>query len=229
MKNKLLNILKVVTITLGCIFFLMLLMAFTPLPYYMHHSLGRDPNESDMIFEPDYIVMMGGGAMPSEDNLIRLYYTAEFSKYYHTPVIILHPDDSLCAHRMFDNLVCQGVDTADVMFSHKGRNTRAQVIGLRDDFPEMLNKNLLVITSPSHLTRSVKSFNKADFTSIRGVAAFNEPVDFDLSLNIADMDDDGLLVRNTKLRYTFWNYLATEINCLREYCAIAYYKVKNWI
>jgi hypothetical protein len=31
------------------------------------------------------------------------------------------------------------------------------------------------------------------------------------------------------LRYTFWNYLKLEITCLREYVAIAYYWLNDWI
>ena len=34
---------------------------------------------------------------------------------------------------------------------------------------------------------------------------------------------------NPDLRYTFWNYLKLEITCLREYVAIAYYWMNDWI
>jgi hypothetical protein len=30
-------------------------------------------------------------------------------------------------------------------------------------------------------------------------------------------------------RYTFWNYLKLEVTCLREYVAIAYYRLNGWL
>jgi len=35
--------------------------------------------------------------------------------------------------------------------------------------------------------------------------------------------------QDTGMRYTFWNYLKLEITCLREYAAIAYYWLNDWI
>ena len=33
---------------------------------------------------------------------------------------------------------------------------------------------------------------------------------------------------NLNIRYNFWNYLKLEITCLREFSAIAYYKIE-WL
>lgn len=63
----------------GIIFIVFLILALTPAPFYMHYALGTDPNKSKADFTPEYILMLGG--MPSEDNLMRLYYVAEYANY----------------------------------------------------------------------------------------------------------------------------------------------------
>ncbi|MDR2010795.1 MAG: YdcF family protein [Bacteroidales bacterium] len=227
----LLRILKISAIVSGCIFFIMLMLALTPAPFYMHRSLGTDPNKTEEIFIPEYIIMLGGGGMPSENNLMRLYYTSQYSDYYQVPVIILHPEDSVGQVKMLGELTGRGINPENILFSTGGANTHSQVISLKKHMPELSDKKLLIITSPEHLRRSVKCFNKSGFSYVHGAGAFDAEINFSLSLDNQELAGNKYIpeINNTKIRYTFWNYLKLEIVCLREYFAIFYYKLKGWI
>ncbi len=218
-------------VVLGVIFTLFLILAITPAPFYMHYNLGQDPNQdTTYIFEPQHIIMMGGAGMPSANNLMRLYYTAGLASFYDCPVTIALPYDSICHAKIDQYLVNQGV-TREIIHDTIGTNTRSQVLALSENYPELLTTNILVITSPEHLRRTVKCFNKAGFQQVRGAAAFEGAVDFDLSLENQILKGKETIpsVESTKLRYTFWNYLKLEIDTYREYFALFYYKIKGWI
>lgn len=225
------KILIILGIIAGSVFFIILLLAFTSAPFYMHYSLGTDPNRTKDVFEPDYVLMLGGAGMPSQSNLMRLFYAAEFANKFQTPVFVLHPKDSLCQEYMKRELVLKGVEHEKIIFFTEGSNTRSQVLQIKEKMPELSEKKLLVITSPEHLTRTVKCFNKVGFTNVRGQGAFEATVDFDLSLKDKKLEGNEFVpnVENTNMRYTFWNYLKLEIDCYREYVALTYYKLKGWI
>ena len=218
-------------VVLGVVFTLFLILAITPAPFYMHYNLGQDPNQdTTYIFEPQHIIMMGGAGMPSANNLMRLYYNAGLASFYDCPVTIALPYDSICHAKIDQYLVNQGV-TREIIHDTIGTNTRSQVLALSENYPELLTTNILVITSPEHLRRTVKCFNKAGFQQVRGVAAYEGTVDFDLSLENQILKGKETIpsVESTKLRYTFWNYLKLEIDTYREYFALFYYRIKGWI
>ncbi len=228
------NILKWLFISFGIILLLINILALTPLPFYMHRSLGEDAsweNDSTTQFTPDYIIMFGGAGMPSESNLIRLYYTAEIAGKLQKPIILVHPEDSVCQAEMTKYLVNNGISSDSIMYMTGGSNTRSQSLSLVDSFPDIISANCLIITAPEHLSRTLKCLRKCGLQNIRGIGAFENTVDFDLSLDKQALKGNKYIpdVESTNLRYTFWNYLKLEIICIREYLATAYYWLKDWI
>lgn len=212
------------------ILFLLILLAFTPIPFYMHRALGTDSNTTEEIFTPEYIVMLGGAGMPSSSNLMRLFYTAEYARVFNSKIILIHPKDSICQYFMKRELEQKGIVSDSIVFITEGSNTHSQLIALRDQMPELQQKNLLVITAPEQLRRTIKCFNKSGFQQVRGCGAFEATVDFDLSLKDKKTEGNKLPhVESPSLRYTFWNYLKLEIDCFREYTALFYYKIKGWV
>lgn len=221
-------------VSFGAIFLILNILALTPAPFYMHRSLGEDSawkSDSAANFRPDYVVMFGGAGMPSGSNLIRLYYTAEFARNLHTPVVLVHPQDSVCQAEMTKYLVGSGLAPDSIFYMTGGSNTRSQSVCLADSFPQLRRANLLIITVPEHLARTLKCLKRCGFESIRGIGAFESTVDFDLTLDKRKLKGNQLVpdVESTNLRYTFWNYRQLEIVCFREYFATAYYLVKGWI
>ena len=223
------RIIKITFFVLGILFFVMLALAFTSAPFYAYYRLGQNPNENRTPMQPQHVVMFGGAGMPSEDNLIRLYHTAALAQHFDIPVILVHPEDSLCQAEMTRLLRQDGVDS--ILYMKEGTNTRSQALGLMAAYPELAEVPFLAVTSPEHLRRTVKCLNKVGFTNVIGKAAYPATVDFDLSLKKQKLGGNKAIpsVESVKMRYTFFNYLKLEITCVREYLALGYYRIKGWI
>lgn len=217
-------------VSMGIIFTIAIVLAFTSVPFYMHFNLGKNPDGINLTedFKPEYVVMFGGAGMPSPDNLMRLYHTSLWSRHYEVPVILVHPEDSICQSEMTRVLRQEGVE--DINYMTLGTNTRSQSLELKDSHPELLDSPLLIITSTEHVRRTIKCLKKVGFGNVIGMPAQEATVDFNLSLENQKLGGNKIpSVESTSIRYTFYNYLKLEIVCLREYIALTYYKLKNWI
>lgn len=222
--------LKNLFFVLGCCFATLLFLAFTRVPYDIQVWLGT--HGAEYKFEPDYIVCLGGSGMPSADNLMRLYCTAELSKKHQQAVVIIaHPLDSEVIQLMKKELLMRSVVSNRILLANKGTSTREQALRVKEDFT-ITNSRVVIVTSPEYMLRSVKTFRKAGFQFIGGQAAFENAMYVDLSYNhkavggkiyAPDISD------NYALRYNFWSYFKLEISCLREFFALAYYKWNGWI
>ena len=220
---------KFTIFSLGVLFLAMIVLAFTPKPFYWYFNLGQNPSAETLVTQAESIVMFGGAGMPSEDNLMRLYHTAALARHFEAEVILVHPKDSICQAEM-TRLLNQG-GVYDIRYMIAGTNTRSQALELMAAYPELAEEQFIVVTSPEHLRRTVKCLNKVGFQNVIGKAAYPATVDFDLSLKKQKLGGNEAIpsVDSIKMRYTFFNYLKLEITCLREYFALAYYRIKGWI
>ena len=229
-KKSFLKAVRIIIIAFGLFFSISLLVALTPLPFYMHYHLGV-PSSETASTNYEKIVMFGGAGMPSGSNMMRLYYTAGTALVYGCQVVVVHPEDSICEREMRRFLAAYGIEDADIEFMGIGANTRSQVVALAKTHPQLLDAPLLVVTSPENMKRTLLCMRKVGFRQPKSMAAYEATVDFDLSLRNKELGgkDRVHTVESTNLRYTFWNYLQLEFVCLREYVALAYYKIKGWI
>lgn len=216
---------------LGALTFIMILLSFTDIPYYAYHSLGVLENDS-LAPPPENIVVMGGDGMPAPSTLIRLYYAAATAKKYpETKIIIAMPMNGNNDHHQLDlmakELIIKGIDKKRIHYEPNGFNTRSQALETAKILSGELHQRLVIITSPEHVFRSTKSFEKAGFTDVGGLPAFEKPGDENTLKD--DMESDDPRVKNLSLRYNMWSYLQYEILVIREYLAIAYYWTKDWI
>jgi uncharacterized SAM-binding protein YcdF (DUF218 family) len=85
-----------------------------------------------------------------------------------------------------------------------------------------------IVTSPEHMLRSVKVFRKNGFRYVGGQPTFEKDIREEM-LRKKSQTGDIRQAPAVSLRYNMWNYLKYEITVLREYCAIAYYKLRGWI
>lgn len=227
-------VLKWLFISLGAIFLILNILALTPAPFYMHRCLGEDSawkKDSTKNFCPDYIIMFGGAGMPSESNLIRLYHTAELARKLKKPVILVHPEDSVCQAEMTNYLTRNSIPADSILYMTGGSNTRSQSVCLADSFPQLKTASALIVTAPEHLSRTLRCLKKCDISNIYGIGAFESTVDFDLTLDKLKLKGNTFVpdIESTNIRYTYWNYLKLEIICFREYFATAYYWLKGWV
>ena len=222
---------KIITIILGCTALAMCILAFTSAPYWTRYWLGT--TQGKYYFKPDYIVMLGGSGMPSEDNLMRLYHTAAIAKKYPEAfVVILHPKDSTVSWKMKNELLIKMVDSTKISFDTIGTNTRAQALGLLEIIPSIVNSKTVIVTSPEHVLRSILVFRKAGFKNLGASPAMDSDMNTNLSFDGNKLGGRKYIPdvgENIDVRYNFWSYLKIEIICLREFTALGYYKLKGWI
>lgn len=231
MKNKIFFLLKYVLLIHGIVFSILILLSLTDIPYYAYHYLGT--TDAELNQKPDVIILLGGSGMPSPDGLIRTYYTAEAAnKFPNSKIIIALPsnvNDSLHQLKlMAKELMIKGVDSLRIVFEPNGYNTHSQAMNIASMYDHYkLKPSILVVSSPEHIYRSVKTFRKVGFHNVGGMPCFERPPDEE---KIKDKEKSrDVRVKNISLRYNIWSYLQYEILVLREYCAILYYKSKNWM
>lgn len=228
-----LRILHIFFITAGILFIVILIIAFTTLPFWGIYWLGT--SKSELRGAPHTIVLLGGSGMPSESNLIRAWYASEAAKNFpQSAVLIAMPGDTTDVNstpmRMKDELVLRGVEASRIKFESEGTNTRSQALFASG----LLNKTsrLLLITSPDHTRRAVLCFEKVGFQHVDAMPAFENPTEADLFFEDRNLGGRKTIVptigNNLPVRYQVWNHLKYEVSFLREITALAYYKLKGW-
>lgn len=225
---------KTVLAVAGAIALLMVVLSFTALPFHAYHRLGTSGDALQR--PPDYIVVMGAGAMPGGAALMRCHYAALAAKSFPEAQIIITmpsaPNDFLnsTGYEMYRQMALYGISPDRFRFETKGTNTHTQACGIRQMLKNSDSAGLLLVTSPEHIYRSVRTFSKCGFTNAAGLPAFQAAFDTGLLLD-PDERDKAITPpgRSVGLRYNMWNYLKLEIDVLREYVAIAYYKIKGYI
>jgi uncharacterized SAM-binding protein YcdF (DUF218 family) len=220
--------LRILLLSLGVFFALLLVLSFSNIPYYAYHWLGT--SSPAVKEEPACIVVLGGAGMPSPDGLIRCYYASQTAwKYPKSRIILALPygeEDSLSGlNLMAHELILRGIDSNRISYEPLGFNTRSQAMHIaRMQQPD---QPLLLVTSPEHMYRAVKTFAKAGFKKVGGVPAFEIALEAETVKDKERSKDTR--VKSLNLRYNMWSYLHYELLVLREYSAIVYYRIKGWI
>jgi len=221
---------KWVLLSSGSLFLVSFILSFTNIPYYAYHYLGTC--NAELYYKPNVIVLLGGGGMPSPDGLLRSYYAAEAAnEYKDAKVVIALPynqgDSTRQLRMMARELVIRGIDSSRIEFEAMGFNTHSQAEHISRKYAGKKNVALLLITSPEHMYRAVKTFKTNGFTRVGGVPTFEKPPDEEKVKDKQETSDPR--IKNLSLRYNMWSYLNYELLVLKEYCAISYYKVKGWM
>jgi uncharacterized SAM-binding protein YcdF (DUF218 family) len=235
------RILKYLLLFCGCVFFILFIFCMTTAPFWTWYRLST--KYAGIHRPPEVIVVLGGGGMPSESGLMRTWYTARIGNHFQKSKIIialpgdtLDPLSSVC--QMKAELVLRGISGKRISFESLGTNTRAQAINIfRSSIKGQVSSaksqlNILIITSPEHLYRAVRSFRKAGFMKVDGVPAFETAIEYVLSFDDSILGGNKWMPsigKNLGLRYEFWTQLHYEQLIIREWLAIGYYKIKGWI
>lgn len=234
---RLIKALRTLLLISGILFLIILLLSFTTLPYWGYYWLGT--SQSKISGKPDYIILLGGGGMPSESSLMRTYFVHRAAIESPESKIVVsipgNPADSLSTARLVAaELISKGIAADRILYEQTATNTRSEAIQLQNFNQEKLtNKAILLVTSPEHMRRSVLVFKKAGFTKVSALPTFENAIEADLFF-----DDDQLggrktivpdIGNHTSVRYQFWNHLKYEILIAREMAALAYYKLRGWI
>lgn len=219
----------------GAVFLIFLGLCFTPYPWRAYAWMARDPHVLGQ--EPEVLVMLGGGGIPSESGLMRSYVLAQAARRHPNALVaVAMPDtNDLSCIRMKEELVMRGVQPDRIVWEDQGRNTREQAVRLHEMlYADGMEPSVLLITSPNHMKRSLLTFRKAGFQNIGGLAEFGESLTADMHYEREDMGGAPALPlpeigRSYTFRYAFWNNLAYQMRVLNEFAALAYYRLMGWI
>ena len=243
---------RIILISFGAIYLIFILFAFTSAPFWTWYNFSV--KHARISRPPDFIIILGGGGMPSETGLMRTWYGAKAANYFTRSKIIIalpgNSKDSLSSLRLMKNeLLLRGVDEERILLEDAGTNTRAQAVNILKRITDYglrimttLNNSpvhqfssspaILIVTSPEHLTRSVLTFKKAGFQKVDGVPAFETTIESDITFNDRMLGGRQWIPGiggNLTLRYQFWTQLRYEELMIRECLAMIYYKLKGWI
>lgn len=229
-----LRILRIFFVLWGIFFLTAVALAFTTLPYWGIHWLGT--SKAELKWKPETIVLLGGGGMPSESNLMRSWFAAKAARSFsEANLVIAMPGDvtdSLSTPQLMKiELVLRGVNPQKIRFENAGTNTRAQALNCEKILGN--SQSVLLITSPDHTRRAVLCFQKAGFEKVNAFPAFENATEADLTFK-----DDELggrksaapdVGQNIQVRYQVWNHLKYEVAFVREMLALGYYRLRGWI
>jgi uncharacterized SAM-binding protein YcdF (DUF218 family) len=229
-----LRILRIFFVLSGIFFLAAVVLAFTTLPFWGIHWLGT--SKAELKWEPETIVLLGGGGMPSESNLMRSWFAGKAARSFpEASLIIAMPGDIADSvstpQLMKKELVLRGVNPQIILFESEGTNTRAQALNCEKILGN--SSSVLLITSPDHTRRAILCFEKVGFEKVNALPTFENATEADLTFK-----DDELGGRKTaapdvgqsiQIRYQLWNHLKYEITFAREMMALAYYKLRGWI
>jgi uncharacterized SAM-binding protein YcdF (DUF218 family) len=241
------RIFKYILITFGSISLILIILCFTSAPFWTWYGLST--KKAGVHHPPDFIIVLGGGGMPSESALMRTWYTANVaSTYPNSTIIIALPGDTVdslsSVNLMKSELILRGIKSSRIMLEPIGTNTRSQAINILKMITNyelrITNKSsivnrtssILIVSAPEHIYRSVLTFNKAGFRNVDGLPAFENSIESDITFNDRLLGGRKWvpdLGRNLTMRYRFWSQLRYEQLVLREAAAILYYKIKGWI
>jgi uncharacterized SAM-binding protein YcdF (DUF218 family) len=204
----------------AALFILQVVLAIPPFDKIVEAWL--DVPDAGAVVAPKYIVVLGGGGIPSDTGLMRTYFGAAHSVAHpEATVIVALPADENpevnSVGRMRNELVMRGVPPASILMETRGRNTHEQAGNIVEMLgPGALDDPVHIVTERTHLRRSVLCFRKVGFVNVSGVGTYNTGAEADIGAGAF-------------LRYTLWTNLQLQIRVLREMIATALYKSRGWI
>jgi uncharacterized SAM-binding protein YcdF (DUF218 family) len=244
--------LKKFLIITGIVSSLMVVLAFTPLPFHVWYRLSM--KKAGIHRPPEYIIVLGGGGMPSESGLIRCWYAATAAIHFNrAKIIVALPGDTASENSsvtlMKKELIIRGVEPSRIFYESQGANTRAQAVNIAEkstnderrttkdlsaptSYFVLRTSYFLIVTSPEHLYRAVLTFKKAGFSKVDGLPSFERAIESDMLFDGGKLGGRKYIPDvggSITLRYGFWTQINYEFLVLREWVALAYYKLKGWV
>jgi len=245
--------LRIILISLGTLFAFMIILAMTPAPFWIRYHMGM--KKAGIHRPPDYIVVLGGGGMPSASGFMRCWYGAQAAGYFtRAKVIVTLPGDTTdslsSVNQMKYELILRGVKAERILVEDSGINTRDEALKVADLIKRHesgktqnsklkiqylkfnIQYSILLVTSPEHLLRAVLTFKKAGFQKVDGIPTFEKDIETNLAFDARRLGGRRFIPdvgKSVVLRYKFWTYLDYETQIAREYVAMGYYWLMGWI
>ena len=128
-----LRILKYILFFFGCLFLILFIFCLTSAPFWTWYNMST--KHAGIHRPPEFIVVLGGGGMPSESGLMRTWYAARLGNhFFRSKIIIALPGDTVdslsSVYQMKEELILHGISGKRISFESHGTNTRAQALNI---------------------------------------------------------------------------------------------------
>lgn len=222
---------------------------FTALPWRAYRRLAACPDPSSR--PPTHILVMGGSGIPGESGLMRTFYGAQAAgEHPDAEVWVAMPleaDASAASRAYLAELRLRGVAAERLRILPQGRNTREQALRMAARLGSETNSAVvLVVSDPSHIRRTAASLRKAGVAHLAALPAHPLSIEDPLPWRAAELDSPSCsapaescppaarhlvpdIGASLRLRYNLWANLGYSHDCLREYTALLYYRLRGWI
>ncbi|GAB5539252.1 MAG: hypothetical protein Salg2KO_13550 [Salibacteraceae bacterium] len=221
------TIIRATLLVLGVLLFVAVCLSFTSIPFWAHYNLSV--TESTLTSDPEQVIILSGGGMPSGDGLMKVFYASKLvRKYPEMEVVIALPNDTADSAGVKNIMLYKtalagfGVDTGKVKWLKDGYNTRTQAVASAGS----KHKPTIVLTEPVHTYRAVSAFRNVGFTQVQGIATHETALG---EVGLSSSKSELVEIRSLGLRYNVWSYIRYEVLVLREYTALSYYWLRGWI
>ncbi|MBI4828004.1 MAG: YdcF family protein [Nitrospinae bacterium] len=204
-------------LTLGAGAAVFLTVAWTGLYQHGERWLATAPYAPDC----DYILLLPAGPIPNAIMLMRTYRAAEeWRKNPRAKIIISHATEATVERSTLGTiareLALRGVPGEAVLLETRATNTAEHALYIKQaGYGDPAKDKYLIVTSPTHVRRSLMTFANSGFARL--YAAPSSPA---VSVEY--------LGEGKYWRYWFWTSAIKEIEILREFAAIGYYKLRGW-
>ena len=234
--RRLLALIRRFLVLAGIFYLALLSLAFTSFPWNWYKWMAQPGVNASG--KPDFIVMMGGGGIPSESGLMRSWKAAEAATLYpESLVIVAMPEEADApSNRVIEReLVMRGVAESRLLREDDGRNTHEQAVGvftLLKGRVDAAQVRIGLVTSPEHMRRTWLCFERAGFSNLIAIPSWPEAIKADLTYGQQASGPprlSSLVGGSLTLRYRFWDNLGLINRCAHECIAILYYRLVGWI
>lgn len=173
MKRRLVKTVQWILMITGSLALILVILALTPATFWIRYNLGT--KLAGINRPPEYIVVLGGGGMPSESGLMRCWYAAgAASKFPKARVILALPGDTndpnSSINGMKNELILRGVAPERILFEDSGTNTRAEALLVKAMVQRIQSARFQVPGSESaprlRSLTTASGVNFADYSSI---------------------------------------------------------------
>lgn len=173
-----LTTMRVILMTIGVVSLIMVVLAMTSAPFWIRYNMGM--KKAGINRPPDYIVVLGGGGMPSESGLMRCWYAAKAAdRFPRSQVIVALPGDTAdpnsSINGMKDELILRGIAAERILFEDSGTNTRAEALLVKSLISRIHNSKSGIRHQALGIREEVQSINQSANQSIRQLSIVNCP------------------------------------------------------
>jgi hypothetical protein len=159
----------------------------------------------------------------------------------------LGADESAVSQAYLDELKMRGVPPHQMQILPQGRNTREQALRLAARLGGDTNSAVvLIVSDPTHIRRTAASLRKAGVAEVAAMPAHPLSIEDPLPWRAAELETHSCTATSADgpsaprgfipdigasmhLRYNLWANVKYTHDSLREYAALAYYRLRGWI